>query len=95
MKTPVRMANRSIGHSTRRMKIYIQTLTGKTLQLNVRPSNTIMELKELIQEKEGIPPDQQRLITKGMQLEEDSHTLSQYNIQRESTLVLVLKLSGC
>jgi len=75
------------------MRIFVQTLTGKCLTIDISPSDTIEILKELIQEKEGIPPDQQRLIFTGRQLEDD-RSLSDYNIQLESTLHLVLRLRG-
>ena len=73
--------------------MYVKTLTGKTIRLEQTGSQTIADLKQNIEEKEGIPSDQQRLVFAGRLLE-DKRTLNDYNITDASTLHMVLRLRG-
>ena len=75
------------------MQIFVKTVTGKTITLEVQDIDTIESVKVMIQDKEEIPSNTQQLVFTGKQLE-DWRTLSNYNIQQGSTLLLVLSLKG-
>mmetsp|Transcript_2136 Transcript_2136/g.2833 ORF Transcript_2136/g.2833 Transcript_2136/m.2833 type:complete len:138 (-) Transcript_2136:15-428(-) len=76
------------------MQLFVKTLTGKTVSLEVDPGDSIETLKHKIQEKEGIPPDQQRIIFGGKQLQGSDKTLGDFDLEEGSTIHLVLRLRG-
>jgi ubiquitin len=75
------------------MQIFVRTITGKNLTLEVDPTDSVKALKEKIQEKEAIPESQQRLIFAGKQLA-DERTMADYNVQNSAQISLMLRLVG-
>ena len=92
-KELVGLIGRRVTILCRAMQIFVKTLTGKTITLDVNKPDTVEGLKVRIQDKEGIPPYQQRLNFEGKQLE-DGHALADYDIRGESALHIVLRLRG-
>jgi ubiquitin-like protein Nedd8 len=76
------------------MRVWVQTLTGALQFINVHPSDTILRVKEKIQDITGIPPEMQYLIYNGKLIEKDEHTVSDYNIIFETVICQVLRLKG-
>lgn len=75
------------------MQIFVKTMNGKSIAFEVEAEDTVASLKEKIAEKEGVPTDQQRLVYNGKQLIDES-TLQSYQIEKESTVHLVMRLKG-
>jgi len=76
------------------MQIFVKTPAGRILTLEVEPTDTIDSVKGKIQEKEGVPPDRQRLFYNNRELKEGK-TLSDYSIRKESTLILLIDEPEC
>lgn len=76
------------------MQIFVKTISGKTITIEIEPTDTVLTLKNKINEKEGVSTAEMRLIWQGRQLDDDSRTLQDYNIQKEATLHLVMRLRG-
>ena len=76
------------------MKISVKALTGKTISLDVEPSFTVDRVKELLQDAEGIPPDQIRLISQGAPMQDGAKTLLDYDVGEGATVHMVLRLRG-
>jgi len=87
------LLNRVLSTPRGGMQLFVKTLTGKTVSIEVEEGESIEDLKAKIAEKEGIPPEQQRLIFGGQQLQ-DAKTIDDYNIGDDATLHLVLRLRG-
>ena len=85
------MGNKS-SHDPNKLEIYIKTLTGKSMTLAYQPDDLVENIKAKIQDKQGIPPDHQRLLFAGKEVKEG--TLRENNVQNQSTLHLILRLSG-
>ena len=88
------LPRRTTSAANSRFKLAVTTLTGKVLWFHVTPKSTVAELKSKYQNREGVPPDQQRMIWEGKQLEDD-RKLSEYGIGPDCKVTMVLQLRGC